>query len=793
MTQQLAHRLTFAILLICQLTICLGKEIPDANDSSKYLDAVREFADNVLKYGRDTYGPKHTPLFVDGLNIHTHEPVKWISPKGDYATATETEEWIVSNFANQQTLVRTLDGLSTITGDPKYRKSAMQAIEYTFRHLRSTNGLIYWGHVAAYDASSDKVWGNAHCLKLDYPHYELMWNVDPNETKKFIEAYWSAHVNEWSNLDFNRVTRIGRYLEEPWNHEYKGGPTFFTSKHGGGGFFTTGTSLVQAGTTLCRLSGEEQPLVWSKRLIQQYIKTRHPKTGISAFVYNLPPGSSRISLHGEDFKEHFVDRYTTLFPLLPFEEGRGLYHPQNQQALPWISLFLVGDILGENGSEFTQWTLEELTAWGKNAYRKEDNSFIPILTDGTSIEGYVSKESSRDAPRGSVAKPLFADSTLFWAYSMAYRTTGNEFAWQMARDIVHGNNFGDIGKVSTQKPSLRVDTDSADVFSLLGFLELFRKTGNPDFLEMAQRIGDNILDKQFYKGFFVPTKKHIYTRFDCFEPLALLRLVAATENKSESVPEVWPSSPLFVPAYRYKEEGVDRRIIYTLTESTEPPLSLQEAAAIGDLDLVRSLLDKGVGVDSWDDSLKKTALQRAAMSGHKDVIQLLLGKGALIDGQAAGGTALYYAAENGHKEIAELLIAKGADVNAKNNFKQIPLQAAFLRGHKDMAELLISKGSDVNISSRGQPLLHILVEDGHSDMIELLIDNGADVNAKDDRGFTALHLTARSGQKDIVELLITKGADVYAKNNRGITPLVLARRRGFTEIAELLRKHGAKE
>jgi len=39
-----------------------------AEEHSKYLDAVREFADNVLKYGRDTYGPKHTPLFIDGLN-----------------------------------------------------------------------------------------------------------------------------------------------------------------------------------------------------------------------------------------------------------------------------------------------------------------------------------------------------------------------------------------------------------------------------------------------------------------------------------------------------------------------------------------------------------------------------------------------------------------------------------------------------------------------------------------------------------------------------------------------------
>ena len=36
----------------------------------------------MLKYGRDTYGPKHTPLFVDGLNVNTHEPVKWIDPDG---------------------------------------------------------------------------------------------------------------------------------------------------------------------------------------------------------------------------------------------------------------------------------------------------------------------------------------------------------------------------------------------------------------------------------------------------------------------------------------------------------------------------------------------------------------------------------------------------------------------------------------------------------------------------------------------------------------------------------------
>ena len=87
MRVRFARQAVVGIVLVCQFSACLGKEAPDPNQSSKYLNAVREFADNVLKYGRDTYGPKHTPLFVDGLNVHTREPVKWIidaKPSGLY-------------------------------------------------------------------------------------------------------------------------------------------------------------------------------------------------------------------------------------------------------------------------------------------------------------------------------------------------------------------------------------------------------------------------------------------------------------------------------------------------------------------------------------------------------------------------------------------------------------------------------------------------------------------------------------------------------------------------------------
>ncbi|MFC1781179.1 hypothetical protein ACFLZ8_02825 [Planctomycetota bacterium] len=323
---------------------------------SPYLQAVREFADNVLKYGRDTYGPKQTPLFVDGVNVNTHEPVKWISPVGDLSKTLETEEWILSNFASQQTLLRTLDGLSTVTGDPKYRDAAKQATKYAFENLRAPNGLLYWGQTVAYDAQGDVIKNAgtgqpAHVLKVDYPYYELLWQVNPEATKTFIESFWSAHVMNWSNLDFNRIAPYTGVLEEPWEHEYIGGPTFFRGRDAGKGFLNTGTSLAHAGTTLYRLSGEEQSLVWSKRLIQRFVDTRHPQTGMTKYYYNM----LEFRALGNNLSSHFTDLRSFIFPDRLFAERRNKYWPENTLPHQWMSLLLMGEMIGDEGKGFIQW------------------------------------------------------------------------------------------------------------------------------------------------------------------------------------------------------------------------------------------------------------------------------------------------------------------------------------------------------------------------------------------------------------------------------------------------------
>jgi pectate lyase len=818
MRVRFAHQAVVGIVLICQFSACLASETPDPNDSTKYLNAVREFADNVLKYGRDTYGPKHTPLFADGLNIHTHEPVKWISPKGNWYTATETEEWILSNFASQQTLLRTLDGLSTLTGDPKYRDVGMKAIKYAFENLISPNGLMYWGRMSAYDLQADKVkiTNDHHTLKRCYPYYELMWKVDSEATKNLIEAFWSAHIWDWSNLDFNRVARYSDSLEEPWKHEYKRYPTFFSGRLGQ---FHTGTSLIHAGTTLHRLSGKQDSLIWSRRLIQRFSDARHPETGISPLFYNY---YLRWILPNKSLAKNFTDRRTVVFPFHISEglkEMQRMLYGESWLPDPVLATLLVGDSLGEEGNEYVLWALEELTAWGKASYRKTDNMFVPILTDGTNIEGVIFEESCGSGLKGDTVSGVFANPAYFWLYATAYRLTNDAFMWEMVRNIAIGNHLGDIDNLSGQELSIPIDIESSDPHVLLGFLELYEATKKNEFLLMARCIADNILKNRFNQGFFVLSKEHVYARFDSFEPLALLHLVAAIDDRKISVPTIWPTYALFSSHYRYKLYGSDRWHIYQRTDSPEVPWSLQDAAHIGDIDTIKTLLSSGIDVDSWDEHSEMTALQHAALTGHKAVAELLLAKGAEINYRALGFplTPLSSAVQYGHKDVVELLLDHNVDVNLKDDWGrgQAPLDIAVAKNHIDIARLLIDNGAEVTTihvaamlgdrervkaflnqgiavdlkDTNGRTPLYYGVLAGNAELVRFLAEQGADVNVQEQGSqATPLRHAVVRQDKDIVEILLVHGADIDISDRRGLTPLDLARRRGYAEIIELLTK-----
>ncbi|WP_449538924.1 hypothetical protein [Ferdinandcohnia sp. Marseille-Q9671] len=499
------------------------------------INAVIEFCNNVLENGRDCYRKNPSPLFCDGINIDTLEQIKW--------NFSDVGEVVVSNMATQQNLFRTLTSLSHLLEEPSYKAAAKDAIQFHFDHLVDSSGLLQWGGHKFIDLKTLEPVGPVekayvHELKNCFPFYELMYEVNPEATTKYIKAFWNAHVYDWEDLDVGRHGQYGLELGSVWKHELVQRPPFRESL--GLSFINTGNDLIYAAASLYRLNGDKDALKWAKHLAYQFVLARDEETGLGAYQFTQPKKTDEtdddentLSRYGDRAKRQFGPEFGEVALEAKVLRAGGATSIYGKNALMQLQ---IAEEIGERAKEILDWTYKGLMSFAEYAYIPEINSFRTMFTDGTDLTGYVLKRSGYYGKAGSELKSYFAHCGFLLSYSRAFLDTGDMNLWRMARQIAKGNGFGELGDEPGRGVELNLDTTCSDAIALFAIIDLYKATKCKEYLNLGRVIGDNIVRRSFHKGYFTIDSSRKNAKFDALEPFALVTLQAAIEDKLEVIP-----------------------------------------------------------------------------------------------------------------------------------------------------------------------------------------------------------------------------------------------------------------
>ena len=195
---------------------------------------------------------------------------------------------------------------------------------------------------------------------------------------------------------------------------------------------------------------------------------------------------------------------------------------------------------------------------------------------------------------------------------------------------------------------------------------------------------------------------------------------------------------------------------------------LVSAARLGKIDVVRSLIARGVDVDA-----SGTALVQAVLHQRPRVVELLLTEGAHLETQFHTDNEILLKTLGGPHtlEMLRILINNGAVVSTNgydsynDDIEDRLLPSAVREGDHEVIRFLLEAGACIHAVDSGlMTALQVAIECWNIEAAQLLIDAGADINfSLSCEGLrTPIQIASSDGNKEIVQMLVKNGADVNA-------------------------------
>lgn len=267
------------------------------------------------------------------------------------------------------------------------------------------------------------------------------------------------------------------------------------------------------------------------------------------------------------------------------------------------------------------------------------------------------------------------------------------------------------------------------------------------------------------------------------------------------------------------EMGID---VNTKFRDNKNRTALIEAANIGDIDIVKKLVESGADVNAISNQ-NQFALNNAASQGWQEIYDYLApltSPELRYIAQKSLPTGLTYRKRKDDKLLNQLInavvkrnpkaiikaINDGVDIDAFDETGSTALFLAANWGCVDIVRFLIEAGADVNRGDEDDKETPLMIaaartnlygnkiyigDNGHIEVMKLLIKAGANVNAKSSFGWTALMGAANAGSIEAVKLLLKSGANPKHRSADKDTALSRAKEAGYADVVKLLREAGA--
>lgn len=183
-------------------------------------------------------------------------------------------------------------------------------------------------------------------------------------------------------------------------------------------------------------------------------------------------------------------------------------------------------------------------------------------------------------------------------------------------------------------------------------------------------------------------------------------------------------------------------------------------------DILRHLIEAGAPLNIFE----------AAAAGEGERVRELLDENPLLVNAVSpdGFTPLGLAAFFGREEVASELLAQGADVNAvsENAMQVQPLHSAVAGNHAQLAEALVEAGANVNATQHGgfTPLMGA-AQNGNAALVAFLLERGANMAARTEDGRDAYALAAEENHESVLKLLPSKTDHPEESQNANVRAL----------------------